>query len=140
LSPIYYFWFDCCSTRDVITRDDGVLIAVKNRFLCHRLSICDNSVEQLFIRISDKCPSLVIGAVYIPPASDINVYDIQFNTVDVLLNTNYSSEFLIFGDYNLPNINWQPVNGSNVPVGARASSIESNVLAHLSYLNLMQFI
>jgi hypothetical protein len=112
-----------------------VLIAVKNQFSCHRLSICDNSVKQLFIRISDKCSSLVIGAVYIPPASDINVYDIHFNTVDFLLNINCSSKLLIFGDYNLPNINWQSVNGSIVSVGVRVDSIESNILAHLSYLN-----
>jgi hypothetical protein len=58
-----------------------MLIAVKNRFSFHCLSICDNSVQQLFIRIGDKF--LVIGAVYIPPDSDINVYDIHFNTVDV---------------------------------------------------------
>jgi hypothetical protein len=82
---------------------------------------------------------LVIGAVYIPSAFDINVYDIHFNTVDVLLNTNCSSTFLIFGDYNLPNINWKSIYDSIVPMGARADSIESNVLAHLSYLNLMQF-
>jgi hypothetical protein len=59
-----------------------------------------------------------------------------------LLNTNCSSKFLIFVDYNLPNINyinWQSVSGSIVPVGAHAGSFESNVLAHLSYLNLMQF-
>ncbi|KAF0694325.1 Reverse transcriptase domain-containing protein, partial [Aphis craccivora] len=140
LCPLYaIFRCDRCSTRNVITRGGGVLIAVKSRFSCRRLPILDNSVEQLFIQISEKSSSLVIGAVYIPPASDINVYDIHFNAIDVLLNNNYHSKFLIFGDYNLPNISWKSVNGSIVPSGARAGSLESNVLAHLSYLNLMQF-
>jgi len=100
-----------------------VLIAVNSRFSCHRLSICDNSAEQLFIRISDKCSSLIIGTVYIPPASDINVYDIHSNTIDVLLNENCNSKLLICGDYNLPNIKWQSINGSVVPVGASVGSL-----------------
>lgn len=58
----------------------------------------------------------------------------------MLNNNNRRSKFLIFGDYNLPNINWQSVNGSIiVPTVARAGSLESIVLAHLSYLNFMQF-
>jgi len=140
LSPRYtIFRCDRCNTRDVTTRGGGVLIAVKNQFSCRRLPISDNSVEQLFIQISEKSLSLVIGAVYIPPASDINVYDIHFNAIDVLLNNNCHSKFLIFGDYNLPKISWQSVNGSIVASGARAGSLESDVLAQLSYLNLMQF-
>ncbi|KAF0713286.1 putative RNA-directed DNA polymerase, partial [Aphis craccivora] len=111
---------DAVGTRDVITRGGGVLIAVKSRFSCRRLPILDNSVEQLFIQISEKSLSLVIGAVYIPPASDINVYDTNFNAIDVLLNNNCHSKFLIFGDYNLPNISWKSVNGSIVPSDARA--------------------
>ncbi|KAF0712457.1 Reverse transcriptase domain-containing protein, partial [Aphis craccivora] len=97
-------------TRDVITRGGGVLIAVKSRFSCRRLPILDNSDEQLFIQISEKSLSLVIGAVYIPLASDINVYDIHFNAIDVLLNNNFHSKFLNFGDYNLQNISWKSVN------------------------------
>jgi hypothetical protein len=140
LCPLYnIFRCDRCSTRGVSTRGGGVLIAVNNRFSCHRLSICDNSVEQLFIRISDKCFSLIIGAVYIPPASDINVYDIHFNTIDVLLKENCNSKLLICGDYNLSNIKWQSVNGSVVPVSASVGSLESNVLARLSFQNLIQF-
>jgi len=140
LCPRYtIFRCDRCSTRDVSIRGGGVLIAVKNQFSCRRLPILDNSVEQLFIQISEKSLSLVIGAVYIPPAFDINVYDIHFNAIDILLNNNCHSKFLIFGDYNLPNINWQSVNDSIVASGARAASLESNVLAQLSYLNLMQF-
>jgi len=140
LYPLYtIFQCDSCSTWDFITRGGGVLIAVKSRLSCRRLPILDNSVEQLFIQISEKSLSLVIGAVYIPSAFNINVYDIHFNAIDVLLNNNCHSKFLIFGDYNLPNISWQTVNGSFAPSGARARSLESNVLAHLSNLNLMQF-
>jgi len=98
----HYTIFRC----DVTTRGGGVLIAVKNQFSCRRLPILENSVEQLFIQISEKSLFLVIGADYIPPASDVNVYDIHFNAIDVLLNNNCHSKFLIFGDYNLPNINW----------------------------------
>lgn len=84
-------------------------------------------------------PLLLLVLSIFPPASNINVYDKHFNTIYVLLSKNYTSKLLIFGDYNLPNINCQSVNGLIVPAGVRAGSLESNILAHLSYLNLMQF-
>lgn len=55
----------------------------------------------------------------------------------MLNDNNCRSKFLIFGDYNLPNFNLK--SGSIVPTVARAGSLESSVLAHISYLNFMQF-
>lgn len=56
----------------------------------------------------------LIGAFNNLSASDINIYNIHFKTIDVLLSNNCGSKFLICGDYYLPNINLQYVNGSNV--------------------------
>lgn len=83
LSSTHYFRCDRYSTRDVITRDGIVLIVIRNWFSYRWFSIYDNLIEQLFIKINDESSSLIIGAVYVPPAFDINVYDTHFNNIDV---------------------------------------------------------
>lgn len=93
-----------------------------------RIKICDNSVEWFYIEINDKSYALV-SAVYFPPTTDMNVSNKYIYSIDNLLSNNSRSKFLIFGDYNLPNINWQSYNGS----------FEFYLIAGFSYLNLRQF-
>lgn len=66
-------------------RGGGVVIAVKSHLHCYRIPLQNNDVEQLFIKLSLGSFLLLIGAVYIPPKSDINVYNSHTDTVNNLL-------------------------------------------------------
>lgn len=84
----------------------------------------------LYVKVYYKFFSLIIGAVYLPPDSDINVYNLHTDSLNGLLNNNINSKFLILGDYYLLNISWQYVNDTITPPPlALISHLESNVLA-----------
>lgn len=107
-----------CDKSDVHGHDirgGGVLIAVKVQFSCQRLIIQNNLIEQLFIKINLNSEYLIIGAVYIPPHSDINVYNEHVNVIDNLM-CNYSKDkYLLVGYFNLTKIKWVIVNDKIVP-------------------------
>lgn len=126
-------------TRDIQIKGGGVLIAVKNQFSSCRLSLQNNSIEQLFIKITFKSCSLIIGSVYIPPRSDIEYYVIHNNEIDNIMCNNSNSKFLIIGDYNLPNIKWVSTYNYATPNLLNLSNVDSNILAGFSYLNLLQY-
>ena len=132
------FRCDRCSIRGTGIRGGGVLIAVKNKFPSRRLHLNNNSIEQLYIEISINSFSLIIGTVYLPPRSDIAVYNNHFDLLDNLMSNNPNSKFLILGDYNLPNIQWITVNNNIIPDLSNVNNFNSNILTSLSYINLTQ--
>lgn len=86
LLPNYIiFRSDRCSVFNNVTRGGGVLIAVKNNYHCGRLTIVNNNIEQLFVKLSFDSSVLLIGAIYIPPNSHINIYNDHTDTVHSLL-------------------------------------------------------
>jgi len=117
-------------------RGGGVLIAVKSHLHCYSIPLQNNDVEQLFIKLSLGSFLLLIGAVYIPPKSDMNVYNSHTDTVNNLLTEYCNSKIIILGDYNLPGLHWSVVNNKNVPDSRKFSNLETNILANFSYLNL----
>lgn len=50
--------------------------------------------------------NIIIGGVYIPPASQLAVYQECCETVEELSSTYESSNFLICGDFNRPEVEW----------------------------------
>jgi len=90
----------------VHVRGGGVLIAVKSGLFCRELRSSVECVEQVFVDIHIRHKHLVIGAVYIPPSSDINIYNAHCNAVESIFLMSPNSDILIIGDYNLPNMRW----------------------------------
>lgn len=82
---------------------------------------------------------LLIGAVYIPPQSDINVYNSHTDIVNNLLSQYCNSKIILLGDYNLSGLQWSVVKNNIVPHSLKYTNLETNVLANFSYLNLQQF-
>lgn len=115
------------------------MIAVKNRFSSYRLSLQNNSIEQLFVKINLKSFPLIIGSVYIPPRSCIEHYNVHINVIDNIMYNNSNSKILIVGDYNLPNVKWTSNNKHVTPNLLHLSNQNSNILAGFSYLNLLQY-
>jgi len=72
---------------------------------------------------------LLIGAVYIPPKSDINVYNSHTDSVNNLLTEYCNSKIIILGDYNLPGLHWSVVKNKIVPDSRNFSNLKTNVLA-----------
>lgn len=120
-------------------RGGCVLIAIKSHFHRCQLNLQNNNIEQLFINLSLGSFTLVIGAVYIPPHSNVNTYNDHTNTVNNLLNQHSNANIILFGDYNLLCIQWSLVNNKIVPHLSQFNKLSGTTLANFSYLNLKQF-
>jgi len=99
----------------------------------------NNKIEQLYIKLSIGSLILLIGTLYIPPQSDINVYNLHTDTVNNLLSKYCNAKIILLGDYNLPGLQWHIVNNHIIPHSLKYTNLETNVLANFSYLNLQQF-
>ena len=58
---------------------------------------------------------LIVGSVYFPPRSDLNMYNSHVNVIDTLMVNNHNDKFLVLGDYNLTNVNWVINNHKIIP-------------------------
>jgi len=83
----------------------GVLIAVSKK-LSSSLLLCDLSCEQIFVKLSCQSRNILIGATYIPPSSESDIYHHHVNMVDELSSKYEISDIILLGDYNLPKVNW----------------------------------
>ncbi len=83
-------------------RGGGVLIAIKSDISAEQLETEDNNIEHIFIKVKCTEGDLVIGCVYLPPLSPLDVYINHTNTVQYLKNKYRDCKLLILGDYNLP--------------------------------------
>lgn len=88
------------------SRGGGVLIAVHKHLKSTLLKHLLNSVEQLFIEIHCKDKNIIIGAVYIPPAANVTIYEDHCNTVDDMLYSHPHHKLILCGDYNIPDATW----------------------------------
>lgn len=81
---------------------------------------------------------LIISAVYIPPRVDGNVYITYFNIMQEFLLLNNFESFLLAGDFNLPQIEWQ-IDGMQIkPSEAKPGSPHSCLLNFMSSCNCTQ--
>lgn len=90
-------------------RGGGLLLAVKNNFICEKINlVCtDKSVELLCIKISLRPKPLYVYVIYIPPSLNSSTYESLFNLLETSIFSS-NSNFVIMGDLNLnennPNI------------------------------------
>ena len=93
-------------SNSVSSRGGGVLIAVKKSFRCKTFDMIENnpSFNQLFIILPDI--KTIIGTVYIPPNSDISLYDDHIMHTEDIKNVFLDHDIVLIGDYNLPAISW----------------------------------
>lgn len=124
----------------------GVLVAVKSGIAASELSVNSSNVEHLFIEISNLNTKLIIGVFYAPPRENIDVYNEHMSVVESLKSFYSSHEFVILGDYNLPNTLWS--NYSDLSDSLHAdycgndNVIQENVdtvLNHFSFLGFHQY-
>lgn len=98
---------DRCS--EISSRGGGVLVAVKKTLASTRCINQDEEsslYEKLFIRISCHGASVIVGAVYFPPLTDLSQYQEFILYAEELRCTDGDADFLMIGDFNLSGIEW----------------------------------
>ncbi|RYA66063.1 endonuclease/exonuclease/phosphatase family protein, partial [Enterobacter cloacae complex sp. 2DZ2F20B] len=62
------------------------------------------NIESLFLQVTDKTLTFVLGCIYRPPSSVLNDDKLLFQTLSELASNN--NKVFIFGDFNLPDVKW----------------------------------
>lgn len=63
-------------------------------------------MEQLFIKINHNKEKFLIGSLYIPPSSSLELYEIFTQNVEKIKNILKDHLFILAGDFNLTKITW----------------------------------
>lgn len=87
-------------------RGGGVLIGICKDISSHLIKTNCLNVEQIFVNFSIGTSSYLVGGVYIPPLSSIQIYESYASSVNNLINKYINHTIIICGDYNLPEIIW----------------------------------
>lgn len=126
---------DSCSKN----RGGGVLIGVLGWLSsCQLISDCHG--EELWVKVNIGKGSLILCAIYIPPASPVGVYLDHFSRVEKFMADHVESKLCLVGDYNLPDIAWLGNPGCNgLSPSHASSSAHQEICDFLCYLNLLQY-
>lgn len=106
--------YRCDRRSEEMRRGGGVSILVHNNIRSRGINInynINSKFEQLFVTISQGNLNFVIGAVYIPPRSNQEVYLEHTQIVEQLQVSLPNHQFIICGDYNLPEAIWWCTDG-----------------------------
>nr|CAI5869924.1 unnamed protein product [Callosobruchus analis] len=122
------------------TRGGGVLISVKSEYDSILLQASNNpSFEDVVKRRSFP---LVLGSVYFPPGSSNLSYMDYAQTLERLRQPHKAAKILVFGDYNLPLIQWSydcdfliPSNLSTQTADTLISGIFRNELQQMNHIS-----
>ncbi|XP_058456564.1 uncharacterized protein LOC131433962 [Malaya genurostris] len=117
----------CTST---LQRGGGVLVGVKKEL--NSISVTANNsqqLEQVTVRIKLKSASLWICTIYLPPNSNVALYEAHSSCIQDIFEHAAESDFIVvMGDYNLPHLDWQFEEDTNSLLPANASSEQEIVL------------
>lgn len=83
-----------------------MLLTVRDYFLSRSLCTSVDCLEQIFVSVRFRHSYIIIGVVYIPPCSDLSVYESHCLAVEEVMLTMPGADVLLAGDYNLPNVQW----------------------------------
>lgn len=83
-------------------RGGGVLIAIKKNIAAELIETDNDNIEQIFVKVKCKVGVVIIGCVYIPPLSSLDIYNSHINTISYLQEKYDKCKMIIIGDYNLP--------------------------------------
>ena len=92
-----------------------VTVAVKADIVSDHLDVEINT-ESVYTSITlEKGKQLIVGALYRPPSSSIEYMDNMCTTLETLTTRHKKVIFWVWGDLNLPDINWttQAIDGNS---------------------------
>ncbi|GAB0208021.1 mitochondrial enolase superfamily member 1 [Grus japonensis] len=87
-------------------RGGGVALYVTEGLDCTGLSVGDDTVESLWVRIKGQANKgdVVVGVYYRPPSQDDATDELFFKE---LREASRSTALVLMGDFNLPDVNWE---------------------------------
>lgn len=127
-------------------RGGGVLIAVRSSpsYASERIIVPGTeNVEILFVKLFSRGKTIFLCCLYIPSGSSDEIYRRYHDVLTLFLGfvgINCSDTFLIFGDFNLPNIEWcRESDGHNflLPTNVK-SGIQEDLITYLLGSDLSQ--
>lgn len=118
-------------------RGGGVLIAARRTHQCSNVS-CETiaAYDAIWICINFSGSRVLICCVYFPPHSRVNAYQHFCDVCEELRNRYDGASFLIYGDFNMPSIEWIYEDETLVPRETNATS--DPLLTSMSFLELHQ--
>ncbi|XP_057327694.1 uncharacterized protein LOC130669047 [Microplitis mediator] len=82
-------------------RGGGVFIAVKHNITAEPIAIINAGLEQVYIEIKGFGEDIILGCVYIPPQSHVDVLSSHLATITNIKNKYPNNRLLVIGDYNI---------------------------------------
>lgn len=120
------------------SRGGGVLVALKSGLSSYL--ICGGSnpnFEDVWVRVSFECAVIIIGIIYIPPNSQLSVFEDLVSTMENIRRNYKNAKLMVIGDFNLPNVEWVMEDGHLTPA-ALGSGTDEFLLTSMYYLELQQ--
>lgn len=107
LNPNYTIYRRDRTTKESTKGDGGgSFIAVSNRLRSTRIRNLESYCEDVWVSVTDSGGELLtVCAVYIPPDSNVPVYNKFFDQLSDKL-CNHKNKVMIFGDFNISAIKW----------------------------------
>lgn len=119
-------------------RGGGVLIAVLRSLCSCEIVTSGSSIEELWVRIRAPNADIVLCAVYIPPSSNISLYNDFCKHAEEVIESSQLSKVCITGDFNLPRIKWNHSNEDGIDDNVHGET-ENVFCDFLSFSGLNQF-
>jgi len=93
-----------------------LLIAVTSTLTSERIYFLNpNDIEFGGVKVSLKSFSVYVTCSYIPPGSDLTIYEQHLSTIKtVLFHLSERDILVVLGEFNLPDISWSPSTDSLV--------------------------
>jgi len=107
-----------------------VLIAVSTSLTSKRIhSDTPNEIEFVSVKVSLQSFSIFVTCSYIPPGSDLIIYEHHLSAIKSFLSLLSNRDLLIvLGDFNLPEITWSPSTDSLVAIHLSVHDFVDGVL------------
>lgn len=136
------FKMDRNSENSMFSRGGGVLSAVHKSLNSRLIEVSIKYVEHLFAVVRMNRRNLVIGGVYFPPGSEVNIYESHCCAIEEITEVLPYADILIVGNFNFPRTHWH--NGNSFlqcdAIGGGRITKQANVVLRLfNELNLYQF-
>lgn len=95
------------------TKNGGTCIYVLKSISTKVINIyAENSCESIFVKLLDY--NIILAAVYKPPSTSNDHFHLLIKNTRNVIDNNNECHFLIFGDFNLPNMKWYASENSNI--------------------------
>ena len=106
LSNFDIFRVDRDTTGSEKKRGGGVIIITKKHLKARKLDVPLLDIEQVFVSVKLDKDNVILGCLYIPPQSPVEVYHRHCDSVECILEKYPNSKLVIVGDFNLPDAVW----------------------------------